>query len=210
MMSPAKLVSSRKCLGPNVFCVWGMCFKHGQQVRSALWKWCSLIVVDWHKSTQLFICSSSGHCEIKNHFKTTGFRLPTHLPISQSWKTKSGHALFARMVLYFTAVRQCQNLSSTLTDWGRGWEIRWALFSNGSLFSNDRTPKLNKKHIYCVQKDRAMFTSRWTLKCLRPDGPKIVTSRSTQKWFDVQISPKMFSRPWTPVPWVPQVFLREL
>ena len=55
MMSPAKLVSPRKCLGPNVFRVWGMCFKHGQPVRSALWKWCSLIVVDWHKSTQLFI-----------------------------------------------------------------------------------------------------------------------------------------------------------
>ena len=55
MMSPAKLVSSRKCLGPNVFCVWGMCFKHGQQVRSALWKWCSLIVVDWHKSTTFYL-----------------------------------------------------------------------------------------------------------------------------------------------------------
>jgi hypothetical protein len=144
MMAPAKLASSRKCLGPNVLCVWGMCFKHGQQIWSALWKWCSLIVVDWHKSTQLFIFSSSGHCEIKNHFKTTGFRLPTPPPIIQSWKTKSGHALFARMVLYFTAVRQCQSIPSTLTDWGRGWEIPWAIFSNGSLFRNDRTPKLTK------------------------------------------------------------------
>ena len=144
--------------------------------------------------------SSSGHCEIKNHFKTTGFRLPTPPPKSQSWKTKSGHALFARMVLYFTAVRACRNIPSTLTDWGRGWEIPWALFSNGCLFRNDRTPKVTWKCLY-VQKESKMCASRWTQNCLRPDGSKNVY---------VQIDPRMFSRPWTPMLWIPQVFLRKL
>jgi len=80
------------------------------------------------------------------------------------------------MVLYFTAVRACQNIPSTLTGWGRGWEIPWALFSNGSLFRNDRTPKLTQKCFY-VQKEPQK---------LRPAGP-------TNAY--VQIDPKMVLRP---------------
>jgi len=98
------------------------------------------------------------------------------------------------MVLYFTAVRACQNIPSTLTGWGRGWEIPWALFSNGSLFRNDRTPKLTQKCFY-VQKEPQKTTSSWTHKCLRPDRPKNgFTSRWTIKCVHIH-GPQSFGFP---------------